>query len=203
MKTGEIRGTIFFIWAVLGLLTGGIMMDGASAADRIISSVTSDGLVMSSSSARSGDDTTAGRIFGYGQTSIDRETQTQGAPSSHLLARSAGTLLIGEYTGSGSSSDEKNPEGSIGCVFMNQTERQPSPGNEIRAAGIIRQGWYAQDTAAGLGSSLVRATGSGMMGISHQIAGNGTITGRTLAAGNFSLSELIEQDPAPSSLSFF
>ena len=118
-ETVDDRGrSILLLWIIAGLITGGVLIDGIGKADLVTTSITSDGSVISSLIYYSGDTTIAGRIFGSGRTSIDRETETGRRSSSHLMAQSDGPLHIREYT----SSEVEQKDHPIVCVFGNGTE---------------------------------------------------------------------------------
>jgi hypothetical protein len=112
------------------------LINGIGKADQVITSVTGDGSLMSSSTYLSGDTTITGRIFGSGRTSIDRETET-GDRLSRLMAQSDGPLLIGVYA----LSEEEQKDNPIAYVFGNGTEMPE--GSEIETSGILQHGTYS------------------------------------------------------------
>jgi hypothetical protein len=143
---------------------------------------------MSTSTWISGDSIMTGRILGTGLTQIERETDTQTSPYSGLLARSGGTLLIGEYT-----SVSKNNRGEpVACVLGNTTHR-PS-GMETGVSGILERGNYSRVLALDPAEMSVSADGRGMIDLRHRLVGNGTVSGRTFASGNVSVRETIRRD---------
>jgi hypothetical protein len=172
---------------IIVLLTGGALINGIGKADQVTTSVTSDGSVMSFEAFRSGDTTVIGRLFGSGRTSIDREAETS-ERLSRLMAQSDGPLLIGEYA----SSEEEQKDHSVACVFGNKTET--TVGSEIETSGILRHGTYSSLRTMQPFEGYTFANGTGIIDLRHRLNGNGTISGRTVATGNLSVSERIKED---------
>ncbi|PKL58956.1 MAG: hypothetical protein CVV33_09955 [Methanomicrobiales archaeon HGW-Methanomicrobiales-4] len=193
MKTGyDLWRTLLLLWTIAGLITGGALIEGIGSADQVITSATTDGSVMSSSAYLSGDTSITSRIFGSGLTTIDRETGTGMAPSSLLQARSDGSLLIGTYA----AAEQKRKESPVACVFGNATE-SPAP-SEIEASGILWNGSYSGIWAMQPFESITTAHGTGILDLRHHLAGNTTLSGRTIATGNLSVIEHITTDQGES-----
>jgi hypothetical protein len=179
--------SFLLLWTISGIITGWVFIDGIGKADQVTTSVTGDGSVMSSSTYLSGDTTITGRIFGSGRTSINRETET-GERLSRLMAQSDGPLLIGEYA---SSEDEKKDH-PITCEFGNDTVT--SVGSEIETSGILENAKYSSLRTMQPFEGYTLANGTGIIDLRHRLNGNGSISGRTVATGNLSVSERIKED---------
>jgi hypothetical protein len=187
-ETCDDRGrTLLLLCIIAGLITGGLLINGIGKADPVTTSVTSDDSVMSFQAFRSGDTTIIGRIFGSGRTSIDRETETS-ERLSRLMAQSEGPLLIGEYA----SSENEKKDHPVACVFGNRTEKPV--GSEIETSGILEHGTYSSLRTLQPFEGYTLANGTGIIDLRHRLTGNGTVSGRTVATGNLSVSEWIKED---------
>lgn len=186
----ETRKVLLLIWTVLGFITGGAVLQ--TGADLVSTSATGDGSVMSTSSWITGDSLITGRILGTGLTSIVRESETGTSPSSYQISHSDGPLLIGEYV----SIRQKSRDQPTACIFGNNT--RPPEEMTLEASGIIRNGNYSRMQTLHTGESYITADGTGVMDFRHRLTGNGSISGRTQASGNLSVSEHIRTDQGDS-----
>jgi hypothetical protein len=175
---------MLLLWTIAGLLTGGTFAGISGLADLVITTAGSDGFVMSSATSGSGDEIITGRIFGSGRTSVSRETGYGDITSSRLSDRSDGPLLIGEYV----SSQQKESDNPLICVFGNRTGETAE--SELETSGILQQGRYESMLTMQPFEYSVFANGTGLIDLRHKLTGNGSVTGRTVASGNLSVSEM-------------
>lgn len=187
---GDGRKGLLLLWLLIPILTAGGALE--TGADLVSTSVLGDGSVMSSSTWLSDGSLITGRIFGSGLTGIDRETETDRYRSDTLNARTGGSLLIWDYA----YAEQETTDQPLTCVFGNSTTRQAL--SEIGRSGILRKGNYSRVQTLQPVESLVTADGTGMLDLRHRLSGNGTLSGRTLAVGNLSVSEHIRADQGTS-----
>jgi len=183
-RGGETWQVILLVWTAVGIITGGAVLQ--AGADLVSTSAISDGSVMSRSSMTANDAIITGTILGTGPSGIIRETGTGTSPYSSLAARSEGPLLFGGYASFQNPGPEDRP---LACVFSNHTG--PESGMTTGASGILRKANLSQLITLHPGEHGISVDGEGMVDLYHRLDSNGTVSGRTLASGNLSVSEYI------------
>ncbi len=188
----EARRTLLLLWTVLGILTGGAALQ--AGADLVSSTVNADGSVMSRTIWTTDDSIITGTVFGTGPSGLTRETGTGTAAYSSLSSWSDGPLLLGSYA----SLHRQEKDRPLACVFENTTRQDREMVTE--SSGILRHGNYSQLITRESGGQFITVDGQGLVDLRHRLVGNGTVSGRTVASGNVSVSEQIRTGQGDSPL---